>query len=316
MKAEEVADGLAEKLLAFLMDRVRTKPCAFFRIPEDDPTAIEVGYQTDFGLVVSRFYPSEVFAEWAYRQGEAIFNDLRAGYTLKNRSGTIRILEGERAAKLESEAPELLARAVMLSFFEAFSINMSVSLKTAPEDAAMLTTQRMTRDLVQTALKDADTLQSIKVGGVDERWAAANARAAKNRAEAFEAALKQLSHEPQLDRIADYYAELYPVWRDALKIFQNNAEADWRGMVRLKYQDAKIAEHDLRFDDDLFARLSGEENELPQEVQDRISAQGGDHTPGNIAIEHAARMCGAFRYQFHVTKLLRERREQSGGLGE
>jgi hypothetical protein len=313
MKREELIGELAEKMLATFLGMIRDKPRAFFRVPEDEPNAIECGFQTDVGIVKMRFYPNKTFSTWAQGQAQILVDGMLDGYTLKSQYGSVVLRDAENK-EVAKEWVEPLAASLMVSFFEALSINLAASLKSTTDDAVALTLQKIQRGMLREAIETIEGIRSIETNGVEEQWAEANARATRNREEAFAVVLKQISHEARLDQIATYYEELYPIWRDALKIFQSNDNADWRGMVRLKYQGVKIAAHDLRFDDVLLARLAGELDKVSEVLQTRINEQGGDHTPGTIAIEHAARLCGAYPYQFHVSKLLRERRnnEESG----
>lgn len=86
------------------------------------------------------------------------------------------------------------------------------------------------------------------------------------------------------------------------KIYSQNSESEtWRDMVRAKYQE--------EFDDDLLTRITGKLENLPDEIQAKLTETDGDHTPSSIALEHAARLCGAQPYQFgtrHLYKIAKK----------
>ena len=99
------------------------------------------------------------------------------------------------------------------------------------------------------------------------------------------------------EEFRDSYQLLLPIWRDAKKIYEGNGDREtWRGMVRAKYPE-------IVFDDDLLTRITGQLSDLPEDIQTKVEEKGGDHTAATIALEHAARMCGAKHYQFGVRNL-------------
>lgn len=105
------------------------------------------------------------------------------------------------------------------------------------------------------------------------------------------------------ENFAENYQILLPIWQDAKKIYgEHGAHATWCGMVRAKYPE-------INFHDDLLYRLTGKLCDLPEEVQAKVSDSGGDNTPSSIALEHAARMCGARAYQYSTRYLYELRRK-------
>ena len=102
----------------------------------------------------------------------------------------------------------------------------------------------------------------------------------------------------------EHYEWLYKVWKDAEKLRDDHGPM-WAGMLKAKYGD-------LTFNDDLLARLGGDTSALPEHLLERIEKQGGEPTPSSIALEHAARLCGAFRYQVHARTLYRRAKAEEG----
>lgn len=106
------------------------------------------------------------------------------------------------------------------------------------------------------------------------------------------AQIERFSDKPQLERLPDLYPNLLKVWQSAKKIYSDYGESEtWRNMVQAKYPE-------LTFDDDLLTRVTGRLEDLPEDIQTKLLETDGDHTPNTIALEHAARMCGAKPYQY------------------
>jgi hypothetical protein len=100
--------------------------------------------------------------------------------------------------------------------------------------------------------------------------------------------------KPRLGKLGEFYPTLLKVWQSAKKIYEGNSESErWRAMVKAKYPE-------LSFDDELLTRVSGRLEDLPDGIKASLAETGGDHTPNTIALEHAARMCGATPYQYSV----------------
>lgn len=103
--------------------------------------------------------------------------------------------------------------------------------------------------------------------------------------------------EANFVKIGMHYKKVLSVWQDAKLIYKQNCKrANWRDLVR-------AAHPNVEFDDDLLSRLSGKLNDLPEEVQAKLSEKGGDSKPSSIALEHAARLCGSEPYQYSLRHL-------------
>ena len=90
-----------------------------------------------------------------------------------------------------------------------------------------------------------------------------------------------------LSELPNHYSRLHPIWKDAKTIFrQNKARSSWREIVKAAYP---------QLDDDLVKRLS----------------KRGDSLPSDVALEDAARHCGANRYEYslpHLKEVLRSKK--------
>jgi hypothetical protein len=148
---------------------------------------------------------------------------------------------------------------------------------------------------VSGALKDAGVIVSESYTAQEEMKRLLADMAAERKAFLKE----QLAYvlEPNLEEFAEHYAAVLPIWKDAKIIYkQNSSRATWRDLIRAAYP-----EHE--FDDDLISRLSGKLNDLPEEIQTKLSEKGGDSKPSSIALEHAARLCGTEPYKYSLRYL-------------
>ena len=74
-----------------------------------------------------------------------------------------------------------------------------------------------------------------------------------------------------LSRLSENYKAVYPIWKEAKKIYkQNRNRKNWRAMVKVEYPD------------------------LPDNLIERLADSDSYRAiPSNIALEHAAQLCGA-----------------------
>jgi hypothetical protein len=87
--------------------------------------------------------------------------------------------------------------------------------------------------------------------------------------------------------LARIHRTLHPKWKDAKRLFTQNRNLDWRSIVKVAYPDLP---------DDLI-KLLGEK---------------GSSAPSHIALEHAARTCGATPFAYSVRWLRAQYDQQSG----
>jgi hypothetical protein len=108
-----------------------------------------------------------------------------------------------------------------------------------------------------------------------------------------------------LSQLLAYYAQLLPRWQNAKRIYrQNKKQAEWPSIVA-------AGEKDLL--PDLIARLA-DAPDLSNDLLTKLERHGGGSSPSDIALEHAARMCGAPPYAYtlrHLQGLLKEQRKNT-----
>lgn len=115
---------------------------------------------------------------------------------------------------------------------------------------------------------------------------------------------------PNFEEFGERYESVLPVWKDAKLIYkQNSKRPAWRELIR-------AAHPDVEFDDDLLARLSGRLADLPEDIQEKLAEKGGDSKPSSIALEHAARLCGAQPYRYSLRHLYNIKNEAKNRVEE
>lgn len=114
------------------------------------------------------------------------------------------------------------------------------------------------------------------------------------------ASLDHISGKPNFDRLKEHYDRLLPKWQRAKTVYESVGDLpNWREIISQTLEEEKPDIH-------LIARVSGRLNDLPDEIKAAVSEKGGDASPSSIAIEHAARLCGAKPYALHTRTLFRK----------
>jgi hypothetical protein len=123
-------------------------------------------------------------------------------------------------------------------------------------------------------------------------------RTSDRRKQHLDRKLKQASFTGDLKRLASTYESLLPQWQKAKQTYKNNKrEKTWREHVAL--------DHPL-LPKSLINRLSGNWGDIGEIDKGQILAKcdkGDIASPSAIAVEHAARVCGATNYEYHSSYL-------------
>lgn len=113
--------------------------------------------------------------------------------------------------------------------------------------------------------------------------------------------------KPSLGSMKSCYERLLPLWTDAKSIYRKNDEREaWQEMVEIGISPAKVP-GGQKLPKDLIALLSGKESDLAKLPEPRRTAtEGGEDysKASNLALEHAARLCGLRSFQ-HPPRYLR-----------
>ncbi len=110
-----------------------------------------------------------------------------------------------------------------------------------------------------------------------------------------------------LSRLRDHYERILPDWQEAFEICRTDLGSrskqrreNWREAVCRAFPDLPS---------DLVERLQPMP-EWPEEIADRCLKQGGMDKAEDIALEHAARLCGAAAYIYKLSSLDRGRKKR------
>jgi hypothetical protein len=105
---------------------------------------------------------------------------------------------------------------------------------------------------------------------------------------------RERTRRSNVDNLLTEYNTVLPLWQDAKSIFKGNAARNWRAFIK--------AEHPY-LPDDLVLRLSNNPDDLTEDVKCKLAEKGGTSEPSDIALEHAARLCGAPDYCYALSTL-------------
>jgi hypothetical protein len=155
----------------------------------------------------------------------------------------------------------------------------------------------------------------LEVAGVPEQLTRVLEQSGKEKKDLLESYLNAVA-PLNFTRLGGFYEALHPIWDDIRQIAIQHKSA-WREMVAAKYKSKEIAfawTFELLFvdeiADDLFSRISGNFENLSDAEEKIIEKHDSADNASHIAIEHAARLCGAWRYQFPARTLFRKLKEQ------
>lgn len=110
-----------------------------------------------------------------------------------------------------------------------------------------------------------------------------------------------------LDELLTTYEEKFEQWKEIFRIYQEGITStsverrkSWRGDIKRFFSD---------FPEDLIVRVQSCD-EIPPEIADRIEKEGSNVTPEDLALLHAARLCGAKPTDYTVSTLRRKLNRQ------
>lgn len=104
-----------------------------------------------------------------------------------------------------------------------------------------------------------------------------------------------------LNQLKRFYYECLPKWQDAKRIYKDNRQRNWQAIVKGEHSDLP---------DQLIKRLSDPPN-LPESELAILAVKGGISKASDIALEHAARLCGVPAYHYTLAHLERIKRKQA-----
>jgi hypothetical protein len=239
------------------------------------------------GKVTIYFEIEKGFADWAIETSLSLWEGMLASIAEKLNA------KGELKGVIEIPTADNHS-AALLAYFT--TQGMLGKLENAFFELG-LESEKVFEGLILTAMKEhpifGKHFQAV-LPNISEDVKALSKSMATERRRFLTSQINRFKHKPQLEKLPELYPMLHKVWQSAKKIYEDNGESEtWRGMVCAKYPE-------LTFDDDLLTRVTGKLETLSEDIQAKLAEKDGDHTPHTIALEHAARMCGASPYQYGV----------------
>jgi hypothetical protein len=306
MKDNDPARQLIENLTkTFKEHSDQVPPPAFELVKEGDQTFfVHRLPHTPVGEFEIRFRPGEGLAKKAQAHAEFLIKQVLDNGVIGNGKTERRIRDVDIASNCEGEWPPIVANWFLVFFLHCLANNLTLAIKATEGDAALVTAAKLQSVQIQAAATAVDAVNDIKVSGLDDFLNANIEEATKEKRSLLTNYLKAVA-PLRLDQIGHHYERLHPIWKE----IRTTPEA-YREILIEKYKKEGIT-----IEDDLLARLLGKVPSLSKGMQMLIAEKGDEANPSNIALEHAARMCGAWPYQFDVRTLFRARKAAGGQNG-
>jgi hypothetical protein len=233
--------------------------------------------------------------------------------------------EGKRQALSEIVSQDLrekLLKQYVRDTIEYFIYRLDYKLNTALNElwheAYFLAGNRMTTETMR-AMREAEIEVIHDLNEPTEAMNRLLTKFAAQRRKLLKSDLADCLWTLDFTELAEHYDRLLLVWKDAKTFYkQNSKRVEWRELIR-------VAHRDTEFDDDLLSRLTGNLRDLPEELRAKLREKGGitkkdgGSSPSSIALEHAARLCGAEPYQYslrHLYNLKNEAKHRAETNGE
>ena len=305
-------DRLAQNLREALQEAVAERPDLAWKVStEDGKTVLTISEEGPDGKVEVRFEPREGIDKRALTWGKQLTKImLDSGPIINGKVATFRDAIGEEeTARHEEDYPLIFAEWYIIFFALCLRNNLALAFRATPGDAEFVTSAKAGEVQKRAVIQSFDAIQNIEMSGLKEHMDALITQAAQDKRELLEQYIKAASPPPRLEQIAAHYDRLYPMWRDIRKLFADYGSTPaWVDMAKARAKSVGV-----ELDDDLLARITGDVSTLDEGTLILMEKQGGDYAPATIALEHAARLRGAWKYQFHARTLYR-RAQQSPAI--
>jgi hypothetical protein len=257
-------------------------------------------YSVETGAIAPMF-DTIGFADYMVEQCAELLDEYLDNTSAKKTDGTV--------GNLSEIAPSKEARMHMAEALSHFAIRHFIrSLQPKLWHALQeheLETFVLTRGLIENSFA---SFLSTLPPRIDARTRAARlAEQIKSERGAFlKGSLDRLAGRPNYDRLKEHYERLLPKWQRAKTVYESISDLpNWRDTI------SQILEGENP-DAFLIARVSGRLEDLPDKIKAAISEAGGDSSASSIAIEHAARLCGAKHYALNARTLFRKMQKAAG----
>ncbi len=301
MSAEQPPDSdlLSKKLLEKLLAELRDKELPGVYVDtEGDLARVRHVYRGELGDLVVNFYPKQGLTEWATADAKAILKSVAREYIVRmEEEGRVRRVSEQRPTpdlEVTYESYEDLAALLARIYLEGVHDKIATAVYELSEEALFITEEFCRSVVAKSGALDGKPVE-LPAGKERLRMLARSLTAER---EAFlKASINQLAPKLRKEAFREEYERLLLIWQDAKNFYeQNSRRANWKDLVA-----AAITADPLPLD--LIGRLSGQLLDVPEEMRAGWSKAGGRATPSDIALEHAARVCGASEYGRSIRRL-------------
>ncbi len=243
---------------------------------------------------------------YTYGDGEdamiaAIFDPHGLGESMVERCAKMleEVLADSKAgvtAAAQADLARHLARATTRAFIHHLQPKFSHALAEHENETLIFT-----RGLLEHAFREAGVTNFAEIAAREiERHASA---VRSERRTFLTGSIKRIAGKPDFAGLGEEYTRLRPIWKKAQEVYKASKKfSAWPEMVRAQvgreFQGADLPP-------DLLSRLPDAAADLPEELQSAITRTNAENSPSHIAIEHAARLCGAGHYAKRVSAYFR-----------
>jgi hypothetical protein len=247
----------------------------------DEPTLI---YQQGVarGYVAATF-STRGFAEWwLTRCGELVDEYLHTAEAPLKAGGTAKIAPafGPRAKRAITE---YAATFIINNFILALQYALNAAVDEQKRDLELLA-MAAARRLVRDALAGLPLSEPSDLRREAERLAGASR---SERRSLLLGSLDRIEGKPDFSRLTEHHRFLSGKYQEAKDSYKRNKKSPkWIDHIRLDVEG-------VEFPDDLLLHMAGLDGELPEAVRTAIANNNLGASPGDVAAEHAARLCGA-----------------------
>jgi hypothetical protein len=270
MEDSELRETLAREIFNKVVIHHADDPEAQYFLREENGQTF---LQFDFGPYPSHFafmYDTTQLVEDILSECEAPLDTLIAKTTV--------VIEGKNCRLGELEAQTVIRKHLLESFgfcaTRAFLANITAAIMLAlfkglKEAILFAEAEVKSEMMVGNKGQDGNGVY-IDTPGVDDAANDLMKRVAATEKDFITQRLSQFPLKPNLKGIGERYKAMFPIWREVKKLYTKNKRGSWQSIIAKEYP---------MLPDDLIQRL----------------AKTGESAPSDIAIEHAARLCGASR---------------------
>ena len=116
-----------------------------------------------------------------------------------------------------------------------------------------------------------------------------------------------------LANLAWHFSQVYHVWREARRMYRESQKSQDSNRRRRWRENILVTYPELTPFDDLIERLT-DSPKVAVQIYEKMLAKGVTPAPSDIALEHAARLCGVKPYQYTIRYLKSIKSKQGGNV--